>query len=614
MAATDSGVNLIGRIAKGVTSFFSAKSESVNEPHKHKMSASYYGAEASNMQVFGISYNGEKNLGSMGPVKVYALDYQLLRLRSWQSYLDSDVSQLIINKYVMSVIGGGLKLQANPHMKVLEAEGIKFDAEKFNDTMEAYWESFCKSKTSDYYGKDTLRKQMAVTQKNRKVGGDVLVILRYSNGQPTIQLIDGDHVWNPIMGNDNFAFKIADGQPGAGNFIRNGIEYSPDGQTVAFYVRTANPGAGMSYYTGTFERVLSKSVSTGLTMAYMVTGLEYRIDNKRGMPFLSAVLDTISIMDRYKIATNTTAEERSKISYQVVQQAFSTDENPFKDSLAKIRNSDATVNNDVPTDINGIQLNSKAVSSANKTALFLPKGQKIETLNQNGDAQLYFKDFYGTNFDLVCSVVLMPPEVAKSQYDSNYSASRAAIKDWQHTILVERQDFGVQFLQPIYELFFHIMVLQNKIQAPGYLKAFAKKDNIVLNAYRHCHWIGSGVANIDPLKEVMAARLKLGVTGAGIPFSTVEKILEDLGEMSDVPAIIEQYAKELKLTKKAKIKIPEDQKTGAQPNDKEKGNDDEKSKAIMKMLANISHDKLMELAKQILDDEDLEELESVQKI
>lgn len=570
-------------------------------------SAYYYGQEQGTLQIFGISYNGEKNLGEIGPIRAYQLDYNALQLRSWQAYLESSIAHTLIAKKTKAIIGSGLKLQCNPHMKVLNAEGIKFDAEDFNDQCEAYFESFCKSKSSDCHGKYNLRKQMAIAYVNREVGGDVLVVLRVSKyGQITVQLIDGAHIWNPIMGNDYFAFKVPDGQPGAGNNIRNGIEYNDNGELVAYYVRTANPSAGYSYYTGTFERVEAKSKSTGLTMAYVVTGLEYRIDNKRGMPALSPVLGTIANMDRYKAATISTAEERAKISYQIVHQSFSTGQNVNVEALAKIMNYDATSTDDIPRDVRGVSLDKLAVATHNKTALNMPKGSEIKTLAQHGDAQLYFKDFNAANFEEICACYCIPPEVARSMYDSNYSASRAAIKDWEGVIKIDRIDFGMQFLQPIYELFFHCMVLMNKVQAPGYLKAFVKNDIIVMDAYRHCHWIGSAVANIDPLKEVMAARLKLGETGAMIPFSTVEKILEDLGEMSDVPAIMEQYAKELKLAKKNKIRLPKDLRDPGLENPPIPPG--EKAMALRnafeKIMDKSAFEKLMEQAQKLIDDGD----------
>lgn len=51
------------------------------------------------------SYSGEKNLGEIGPAIDYRLDYELLRIRSWQSQLESDVCKTIIKRFGVWVIG-----------------------------------------------------------------------------------------------------------------------------------------------------------------------------------------------------------------------------------------------------------------------------------------------------------------------------------------------------------------------------------------------------------------------------------------------------------------------------------------------------------------------------
>ncbi len=153
-------------------------------------------------------------------------------------------------------------------------------------------------------------------------------------------------------------------------------------------------------------------------------------------------------------------------------------------------------------------------------------------------------------------MVLMPPDIALSKYDSNYSASRAAIKDWENVLGVERSDFGDQFLGRVYAFWLDIMILTNKIQAPGYLIARMKGDQVTLEAYRSARWIGSPVANIDPLKEVQAERLKLGILGAAIPLTTVEESIEKIGG-GDSDHTIEQYSQELEYAKSLGIEMPE---------------------------------------------------------
>src|SRR5688572_8140667 len=106
--------------------------------------------------LFAVSYTGEKNFGEIGPLKNYRPDYAALRIRSWQSYLESEVTQTIINKFTTWVIGKGLKLQAEPSELVLKSERIQLDVHEFSEIVEARFGVFRKSKCADYGEMKTL--------------------------------------------------------------------------------------------------------------------------------------------------------------------------------------------------------------------------------------------------------------------------------------------------------------------------------------------------------------------------------------------------------------------------------------------------------------------------
>jgi len=74
--------------------------------------------------MFNVSYDGEKNQGSIGVIKRYFINHTALRARSWQAYLESEIAQGFINKFSSWIIGRGLKLQSEPETIVLESEGI----------------------------------------------------------------------------------------------------------------------------------------------------------------------------------------------------------------------------------------------------------------------------------------------------------------------------------------------------------------------------------------------------------------------------------------------------------------------------------------------------------
>lgn len=507
--------------------------------------------------LFAVSFNGEKNLGEIGPIKNYRPDYNLLRIRSWQSYYESEISQTIVNKYTGWVIGEGLKMQSIPIREILDSNGIKFDYHEFTQKVEGYYNAFKKSKISDYSKMKSLNLLSNRCFRDSLLGGDTLVILRYKNSCVNVQLVDGANVQSPNYGTEYFPNVLP-----SGNRIINGVEYSPSGEHVAYYVRV---DPIIEPYK--FERILAKSPSSGLTMAYLVYGSEYRLDNKRGVPVLSTILETLKKLERYKEAMVGSAEETAKIAYQIVHQVFSTGESPLATQMAKAYNYRPGMDSgEIPIDIQGKQLADTVAATTNKQAYNMPLGAEIKTIDHKN--QTYFSDFYNIHIDLNCACLGIPPEVAMSKYDSNFSASRAALKDWEHTLKVRRNKFAFEFERPIYDLWLYTEILKNNIQAPGYLKAKDTDNYMVLEAYHSARWIGATVPHIDPLKEVKAEREKLGAAGINLPLTTLEQATEALnGGESD--SNMEQFAEELKESIKQGVSIsPKDQLASkkAEPN------------------------------------------------
>lgn len=489
--------------------------------------------------LFTFSYDGEKNLGEIGPPKNYRPDFQILRIRSWQSYLENEVSQTIVKKFALWVVGSGLKLQAEPIAKVLESENINLNTEDFNDTVEARFNLFANSKTSDYSQTGTVHQKAKEAFINAIVGGDVLVVLRF-DGTMTCQLIDGAHILTPFIGHS-----FIQEAKTRGNRIIDGVEIDEKGIQVAFYVLKS---------FNKFERIPVKGDSNHLTFAFLVYGLRYRIDFQRGMPLISVVLETLKKMERYKEAVVGSAEERAKIIFSIQHNRDSTGENPMLNNMVKAFDHDGHTGEDLPKDDANNLLANTMAATTNKQIFNLPIGAELKALESK--TELQFKDFYGVNVDLIAAALEIPPEVAMSKYNSNFSASRAALKDWEHTLNVTRKDFALTFYQNIYNFWLEIQILQNKVSAPGYLKAVQDNNLDVLESYRHARFVGASVPHIDPVKEVAAERLKLGDSAKDIPLTTAEAATERLNG-GDVESNMEQYSKELAKSKELEIVSPE---------------------------------------------------------
>lgn len=483
-------------------------------------------------------FDGEKTPGEMGAPLDYHLQYQWLRVRSWQSFLESEVTQSIINKFGIWVVSRGLKLQAEPEIDLLKAKGINLNLEDFSKTIESYYKIHGKAiNLVDYKKLDTQGAIEFEAQKNAIVGGDVLVILRVNNTSVNIQLIDGAHLSTPLDG------KALDDATAAGNYIIHGVEVNKKGQHIAYHVRTKDNG---------HVRVLRVGKNSGTLMAFLVYGSKYRIDDTRGMPLITAVMETLRKLDRYKEATVGSAEERQKIAFAIEHNANSTGENPLLSKMQQARQLGLGEAPESKSTSDPEASATKIAATTKKQAFNMPIGSSLKLLESKNE--LYFKDFYDTNIAGVCAAVGIPFEVARSMYDSNYSASRAAIKDWEHMLKFHRGVFTEQFNQPFYNLFLDVQVLNGTISAPGYLKALADKDEIILTAYRSSRFIGATVPNIDPLKEVAAERKKLGDDST--PLTTFEDAAERLG-LGSWSQIIERVKSEMNKTKEFKPKTTE---------------------------------------------------------
>lgn len=472
---------------------------------------------------FSISFDGEKNYGEIGPVLDYSINNEALRSRSWSCYLTSEIGKTVMDKFSIWIVDKGLKIQCNPVKSVLESENIKLDSEIFNKNVEARFGLWAKSKNSSYSGMVSLNKIAKDCFRNAAIGGDVLVVLRLVDGTVKVELIDGAHVKSPITVNLE-----------KGNKIIGGVEINAKGQHVAYHVSS---GVLES------ERILARSETTGLQTAFLVYGSEYRLNDTRGLPIISTSLETLSKIERYKEAAVGAAEERQKIPFTIEHNHFSDGENPMASKMAGAFNSD--LNSDtkgmIPRDEAGIKLAGQVAATSNKDVYNMPVGSSLKALNSNNE--MFFKEFYSTNADIICSAVGIPPNVAFSIYNDSFSASRAATKDWEHTMEFKRDDFQNQFYNSIFAFWFHVEVLKNKINAPGYLQAFNSKDWVITESYLNSRFTGPMFPHIDPLKEAKAERLKLGNQADHLPLTTLEAATDALMS-GDSVSNMEQFSKE----------------------------------------------------------------------
>lgn len=342
--------------------------------------------------------------------------------------------------------------------------------------------------------------------------------------------------------------------PATGNRVRQGIEIDANGKHVAYWVQK-----NISVNTlANFQRIPAKMDKYPYSdIAVLIYGDKYRIDNVRGVPIISAVMETAAKMGRYREAALSSAEERAKMPYSIEHEVNGTGENPIVNQLTQA--SGFGTYTGLPTDSLGAELANRVASTMNKMVFNMPLGAKMTTLESK--QEVTFKEFYETNFDIVCAVAGYPPEVILSKYNSNYSASRAAIKDFEHTVMVKRKRIA-KLYQLVYNYCLDYWVLSGAIEAPGYDVALLNRNQFALEAYRGSRWAGDTIPHIDPMKEVQAWRLKLG--NDKIPLCSVEEATEALSN-NDAYSNMEQFAKEKDYAESLGLQTEELPKVSQQP-------------------------------------------------
>jgi len=457
-----------------------------------------------------IYFDGEKTPYELGTPKDIILDYQLLRARSWQSFIESDVVQNVIKKYCLWIVGPGLKLQSQPNEYILGKKGIS-DTKTFIQDSENQFRLHARMNGSSYSGMDTLHGLAAEALKNAILAGDCLILQRFEGNKVTTELIDGYHIQTPIIS------EFHDQAKAIGNEIKEGVEINKKGTHIAFYISQRD----LSY-----KRIVARGAS-GRVKAWLFYGMKHKINDVRGMSLLTAILETSAKMDRYKDAALGTAEENSKIPYTIEHNQFSTGEDPQVQQFLAAAGKNRPVAPETKSYDDCNLMATKIAQTTSKQTYNMPIGSTVKRNSWASD--INFGEFFGVNIDIIYATIGIPAEVAMEKFGGSYSGSRAALKSWEYTMVTEREvKVRKYFYQPTYTYWLDINILQNNVSAPGYLKAIQEKDEMTLEAYRDSRFIGATVPHIDPVKEVMAERKKLGSSFDNYPLTTAEQASENL--------------------------------------------------------------------------------------
>jgi lambda family phage portal protein len=179
--------------------------------------------------------------------------------------------------------------------------------------------------------------------------------------------------------------------------------------------------------------------------------------------------------------------------------------------------------------------NDPGVALGNGTVVQLAPGEDVKSINP-GRPNTAFDPFVTAILRQVGAALEIPMELLTKHFTASYSASRAALLEAWKLFKTQRTWVAEDFCQPVYEEFLTEAVARGRISAPGFLT-----DAKIRKAYCGSEWNGPAPGQIDPLKEVNAAVVRVQNC-----FSTRAKETAELTG-SDFNANVRQRVKEEKM-------------------------------------------------------------------
>lgn len=429
-------------------------------------------------------YDGDKFPGGFGETILYTPDYWELRERSNQLFTENLYARGIINRLVTNEINTGLMPDLAPIESVI---GVQEDS--LNDWIEdvenryAIWAE--SPKNCDYLGRDTLGTIQRIIRNESLIEGDILVVLHQDavTSLPKVQLVSGSNVRTPID-------KVAQ----QGNEIYDGVEVDKNGRTVAHWIEKED---------FTSERIPAFGAKTGRAISWLVYGSQRRcgVENTRGEPLLSIILQSLKEIDRYRDSAQRKAVINSILAMFIKKSADTLGTLPMtggavrKDSVNVDDGSGDTRQLDFASMIPGFVAQDLAVGE--------------EPVLKGGDGtDINFPLFEGAVLSGIAWSLEMPPEILTLSFSSNYSASQAAINEWKFYLNKTWGWFGDQALTPIKDEWLLSEVLVGKIQATGFLEAWRDPTKYdVYGAWTFTQWYGTIKPSTDLLKQVKGSEL-----------------------------------------------------------------------------------------------------------
>lgn len=372
-----------------------------------------------------------------------------------------------INTNVDRVVGTGLALSAQPNRIVLGWSLAQ--AREWKRQVQAEFSLWSDSAESDQAQTLNFYEQQALVLRATLESGDCFTLM--PDGPRTtsmpyalrLQVLEADRAGNPQGQLDTQA-------------LSGGVRFGSQGAPEAYHIYDRHPGAG---YTA------GKTLHEGRWVERLGASGRHRIlhhfrklrpDQPRGVPYLAPIIDCIKQISRYSNA---------EIAAAVISAYFTVFIESDNGNPAPVFSGEQGA--DTPGADIGLGMGA---------VVGLAKGEKATFANPNRPNP-NFEPFVLGVISQIGMALGLPRELLIKQFNSSYSASKAALLDAWIYFRSVRTWMARSFCQPVYETWLSEAVATGRIVAPGYFT-----DPLMRWAYTRAAWNGDSMGSINPKDEV----------------------------------------------------------------------------------------------------------------
>ena len=406
---------------------------------------------------------------------------ELLRKRSRDLYAGgAPLGRGAVERVLLNAVGGGLKLNCRidaDYLGLDEAQAAKLEAQIEREFY--YWSE---SKECDITRQFNFFELQNLAFKSVLINGDALVMLPVRRRRNDIYglkvaLIEGDRLKSPDL------------RP-MGKVVDHGVELDKDGAVTAYYIANRHPEAELAGQPRLeYVRVPAFGHLTGRRNVLHLLHPE-RIGQYRGVPYLAPVIEVLKQLGRY-----TDAELMAAVIGGMYALFFTQD--PVNHELGAESN---ILDDEEDNALSGLP---GSMQEMYGLVMQLPEGVKPEGVSP-ARPNTAFDAFVTALTRQVGSALGLPAEVLFLNFQSSYSASRGALLEAWKLFNYWREWWSENFCQPIYCEWLNEAVLTGRITAPGFID-----NELARYAYSQAEWTGSSQGQLDPVKEVKAAAMRV---------------------------------------------------------------------------------------------------------